>query len=64
MIRPTPIEWLAFYASGTAAQASAFAPLFGNDPADMGALGFILGFFTGLPVYAFVMVRRLRAGRR
>jgi hypothetical protein len=60
MRRTTPAEWLAIWASNQAAITSAIAPLFGNNPAEMGAIGFSIGLVTGLPVYLVAVVTRIR----
>lgn len=64
MRSPNPPEALVVHASNVAALSAAFAPLFDNDPATMGANGFILGFVTGLPVCVYAMVHRHRKGSR
>ncbi len=65
MSRFRPPEVLAFYASSLAAVTAALAPLYGQDPARMGAIGFSLGMLIGLPwCVAWTCAQRVSSRRR
>ena len=61
---PGPIEWLVIHSSLMAALSAVWAPVFGNNPAEMGLQGFLAGLLTGLPVYVWATMRRQRQGKR